>query len=141
MRRILISAGLAWVVLGCRQVDPPPEDPVAAFAPKTRKTPIRRATSRSQAAPASAPTTPLVLPQVVPAADLSGRIAAVNEPGRFVVVEFPLEQIPASGQRLSVYRQSVKVGELKITGPARGSNIAADLLAGEARMGDVVRLD
>jgi len=79
------------------------------------------------------------MPRVTPLNEFSGRVASVNQNLRFVVVEFPLSQLPPIDQRMSVYRQGQKVGEAKITGPARDHNIAADLVAGEANVGDEVR--
>jgi hypothetical protein len=42
-------------------------------------------------------------------------------------------------QTLFLYRDGLKVGEVKITGPQKDENIVADLLHGEARAGDEVR--
>jgi hypothetical protein len=71
----------------------------------------------------------------------NGKIAAANAALRFVVVDFSLGQMPGADQRMAVYRQELKVGEIKITGPERNGNIAADLVAGEAQVGDEVRLE
>jgi hypothetical protein len=72
---------------------------------------------------------------------LSGKVAKVNVPLRFVVLDFGLDRLPAQDQRLSVYRQGLKVGELKVTGPVMLTNIVADVVAGEANEGDEVRSD
>jgi len=56
-----------------------------------------------------------------------------------VVLSFPLGKMAAADQRLSLYRRGLKVGEVKVTGPVREDNIVADLLAGEAAVGDEVR--
>ena len=45
----------------------------------------------------------------------------------------------AAEQRLNLYRRGLKVGEVKVTGPAREDNIVADLVAGEAEVGDEAR--
>jgi hypothetical protein len=68
-----------------------------------------------------------------------GRVASVNPVLRFVVVDFILKKMPVIDQRLGVYRQGQKVGEVRITGPERGGNIVADLVVGEAQVGDEVR--
>jgi len=62
-----------------------------------------------------------------------------NSVGRFVVLSFPLGQIPQIGQTLSVYRAGLKVGEVKITGPQQDNDIVADLTTGDAEAGDDVR--
>ena len=52
--------------------------------------------------------------------------------GRFVVLDFPVGKMPALDQTLFVFRQGLKVGEVKITGPERDHNTVADLISGEA---------
>lgn len=78
-------------------------------------------------------------PIVTPDTALVGKVVAVNNPGRFVVLNFPVGRMAAVGQVLGVYRDGLKVGELKVSGPQRDDNIVADLTAGEARVGDTVR--
>jgi hypothetical protein len=70
---------------------------------------------------------------------LVGKVAVVNNTARFVVLNFPLGKMAAVDQRLNVYRRGLKVGELKVTGPQRQDNIVADLVAGEAEVGDEAR--
>lgn len=76
---------------------------------------------------------------VTPEATLTGRVAAYNEAGRFVVLDFPIGHLPANEQVMFVFRQGLKVGEVKVTGPQRDHNTVADLVSGEARKGDEVR--
>lgn len=68
-----------------------------------------------------------------------GRIAHVNASDRFAVLTYPIGRVPPVGKRLSVYREGLKVGELKVTGPQHDPNTVADITAGEARAGDEVR--
>ena len=70
---------------------------------------------------------------------MTGRVASVNAPGRFVVLTFPLGSMPALEKRLNVYRRGLKVGELKVSGPQLDVNIDADIIAGECQPGDEVR--
>ena len=63
----------------------------------------------------------------------------VNAAARCVVLNFPLSRMPALEQRLSLYRRGLKVGEVQVTGPQREDNIVADLVAGEAEVGDEAR--
>ena len=70
---------------------------------------------------------------------LTGRVSSFNATGRFVVLNFPVGHLPAMEQRLEVFRQGVKVGEVKVTGPQRDDHIVADLVTGEAASGDEVR--
>lgn len=72
---------------------------------------------------------------------LTGRIAVVNLPLRFVILDFGLRGLPGTGQTLAVYHQGQKVGEVKVSGPAIETRIAADITAGQAAVGDEVRLE
>ena len=76
---------------------------------------------------------------VIPENALAGKVLRVNNEGRFVVLNFPIGKLPFIGQRLSIYRHNLKVGEVKVTGPQREDNIVADISTGEAGVGDDVR--
>jgi hypothetical protein len=76
---------------------------------------------------------------VTPENALIGKVAMVNSAGRFVVLNFPMGKMAAVEQRLNLYRHGLKVGEVRITGPQREDNIVADLVAGEAEVGDQAR--
>ncbi|MDX1952091.1 MAG: hypothetical protein SFY81_07885 [Verrucomicrobiota bacterium] len=76
-----------------------------------------------------------------PANPLSGRIVSVNNKLRFVVIDFANSRLPEIDQKLSVYRNGQKLSEIRITGPFRSTTVAADILVGEPRFGDDVRLD
>lgn len=76
---------------------------------------------------------------VTPDTILTGRVSVYNDAGRFVVLDFPIGHLPANDQRMFVFRQGLKVGEVKVTGPQRDHNTVADLVSGEARKGDEVR--
>lgn len=76
---------------------------------------------------------------VTPDTILTGRVSVYNAAGRFVVLDFPIGHLPANEQLMFVFRQGLKVGEVKVTGPQRDHNTVADLVSGEARKGDEVR--
>lgn len=76
---------------------------------------------------------------VTPDKTLTGRVVVYNEAGRFVVLDFPIGHLPANEQVMFIFRQGLKVGEVKVTGPQRDHNTVADLVSGEARRGDEVR--
>ena len=76
---------------------------------------------------------------VTPDNSLTARVAAYNATGRFVVLNFPVSQMPKLDQTLFLYRDGLKVAEVKITGPQRDNNIVADLVSGDAQVGDEVR--
>jgi hypothetical protein len=85
------------------------------------------------------PNNPPENPQPRPANILNGRIVAVREPLRFVIIDFAGGRMPLLDQQLNVYRLDQKVAELKISGPYLGTTVAADVIAGEAMPGDLVR--
>jgi hypothetical protein len=70
---------------------------------------------------------------------VEGRVTLFNPTLRYVVMDFPLRQMPALEQRLSVYREGQRVGEVRISGPIRDTTVAGDVMVGEARVGDEVR--
>jgi hypothetical protein len=72
-------------------------------------------------------------------APATGRVARVNPDGAFVILSYPLGAVPPVGRRLSVYRDGMKVGELKVSEPRYQQHTAADITAGEARAGDETR--
>jgi hypothetical protein len=76
---------------------------------------------------------------ITPERGLNGRIISVDNSARFVVVGFPSGRLPPQDQRFNVYRQGLKVGQIKISGPQLNQNIVADLTDGEAQPGDDVR--
>jgi hypothetical protein len=82
-----------------------------------------------------------VAPQtiVTPDNSLAARVVSYNASGRFVVLSFPPGQTPKLDQSFFLYRDGMKVGEVKITGPQRENNIVADLITGEAQVGNEVR--
>ena len=78
-------------------------------------------------------------PAIRPANVVSGRVVGVRDALRFVVVDFAYGRMPQLDQRLNVYRMDQKVAEVKISGPYRGTTVAADITLGDAMVGDQVR--
>lgn len=78
---------------------------------------------------------------MTPARSIAGRVVTVNNTARFVVLNYPFGFLPSIDQRLNVYRQGQKVGQLKVSGPQQDTNTAADLLTGEVQIGDEARPD
>ena len=76
---------------------------------------------------------------ITPGDLLAGKVAACNTAGRFVVLNFPSAQIPAVDQSLFLYRGGLKVAEIRVTGPQSDDNTVADIVTGEAQVGDEVR--
>jgi hypothetical protein len=76
---------------------------------------------------------------VTPDNSLAGKVVSYNSVGRFVVLGFPVGQMANMDQTLFLYRAGLKVAEVKITGPQRDNNIVADLVSGDAKVGDEAR--
>lgn len=85
--------------------------------------------------PTSASTKPVVKPSNM----MTGKVVSFNGVGRFAVLNFPITHMPAIDQAMFLYRDGLKIGEVKITGPQKDDNIVADLVKGEAKAGDEVR--
>jgi hypothetical protein len=126
----LMSLTLALVgmlAVGCAQNKAAQTTKPVKPAATVRKTTVKPATA--------------VAPQpiITPDHSLAARVVSYNAIGRFVVLSFPPGQLANLEQSFFLYRDGMKIGEVKITGPQRDNNIVADLVTGEAQVGDEVR--
>jgi hypothetical protein len=120
----------AFLLAGCAMSTP---DPTASAAQtKTART-SPAAVGRGQKAASK--------PEVTLDEAVLGRVVSVDPALRFLVMDFPVRKLPVLEQRLNVYRNGQKVGEVKVTGPGRDTTIAGDIMVGEAQVGDEVRED
>lgn len=71
------------------------------------------------------------------AVSYSGKIALVRKARKYVVIEGGRQAAPPPGTVLEVYRAEQWVGELEVTGQARASTYAADIVQGTVRVGDL----
>jgi len=78
---------------------------------------------------------------VTPETALVGKVARVNETARFAVLNFPVGNMPAPQQIMSVYRHGLKVGEVRVTALRQDNNTVADIVKGEAEIGDEIRVN
>ena len=78
-------------------------------------------------------------PIVTPNYSLAAKVISVNTIGRFVVLSFPASLMPKLEQTLFLYRDGLKVAEVRVTGPQQDNNTVADITSGEAQVGDTVR--
>ena len=76
---------------------------------------------------------------VTPDYSLAAKVISVNTVGRFVVLSFPTRQLPSVDQTMFLYRDGLKVAEVRVTGPQQDNNTVADITSGEAQVGDTVR--
>ena len=93
--------------------------------------------SHKQKTPAAVPKGSTLI--ITPDASLAAKVVSYNAAGRFVVLNFPVGRMPGMGQNLFLYRNGLKSGEVKITGPQNESNIVGDVVNGAAQAGDEVR--
>ena len=78
---------------------------------------------------------------VTPVTGTNGRIVRVNPGTRYVIVSYSFGNVPAADRRLNVYRNGLKVAEIKTNNFRRDTNTVADIVAGECQVGDEVRED
>jgi hypothetical protein len=132
----LLTVGL--VAGGCASKQPQPafSEPPDPAKPATASKPANPTVSSNSAAKKPEAKSKLI---VTPENMLVGLVATYNSAGRFVVLDFPVGKMPVTNQTLFVFRQGLKVGEVRITGPERDHNTVADLISGEAQKGDEVR--
>jgi hypothetical protein len=69
----------------------------------------------------------------------AARIASVNPELGFVVIDFASQTMPAPGAQVNIYRGGKRVGAVRITEPAHPPLATADIVEGEARVGDEAR--
>lgn len=90
--------------------------------------------------PAETAPAAVALPTIVtPDVSITGKVVAYNSSGRFVVLSFPAGPMPGQNQNLFLYRGGLKVGQIKVTGPQSDNNTVADVVNGDAQVGDEVR--
>jgi hypothetical protein len=99
----------------------------------------------------SAPPTPQIQTPVAPpqttnqsqlllATTSVGKVAKVNLQAKFVVLQFPIGQLPPIDTRMVVYHSEAKTGEVKITGPTLDNDLTvADIVLGTVQENDEVR--
>ena len=144
MKCVVAGIGLAVLLAGCAQPKektayqpvPGPSQPKVALPSPEPVPATTAAPTNKPSAKKPAPARPSV---VIATAAFHGKVIKFVEQGRFVVLEFPLTQMPANGKRLYLYRNDLKVGEVQVTGPRREEHTVGDLLQGEAQAGDAVR--
>jgi hypothetical protein len=121
----------ALLLAGCAMSKPDPT--ASAIQTKTARSSKPTAAGRGQKAASK--------PEVTLDEAVLGTVVSVNHALRFLVMDFPVRKLPVLEQRLNVYRNGQKVGEVKVTGPGRDTTIAGDFMVGEAQVGDEVRED
>jgi hypothetical protein len=95
-----------------------------------------KSTAAKPGQPKPAPAKAVITPDFRPL----GKVARVNSDGRFVVVSFPPGEVPKPDELLNVYRNGLKVAEVKVDGRWQtGNNLVADIVAGEVQAGDEAR--
>jgi hypothetical protein len=118
---LLATLSLTGCIFGKHKKSPPPPSVVDLYPP----------------APTTTANTNTF--RVTPDESVIGRVTLVNPTLRFVVVTYPLGQLPPLGNRMNLYRNGAIVGEVKITQPQRDDNTLADIVFGDAQKGDEVR--
>jgi hypothetical protein len=84
------------------------------------------------------PATTKPVPVITPDFSLAAKVVSVNNVGRFVVLSFPASAMPKIGLTMFLYREGLKVAEIHISGPQQNNEIIADMVSGDAQVGDTV---
>ena len=84
-------------------------------------------------------TTTAPRPIVTPDTSLTAKVVLYNDVGRFVILGFPVGQMPKEGQHLFLYRNGLKVAEVAANGSRTDTFVVADIINGNAQVGDDVR--
>ncbi len=135
---VMLLAVVTWSGCATRHATPPPGTTSSAK-------PKRAAPTKAAKKPPTSPdrTSSLTVTngnQVITLANpVMGKVVSANSVSRFVVLDYSLSRLPALGDRLSIYRQGLKVGEVQVSGPVMNNNVVADLLKGDAQAGDDAR--
>jgi len=66
-------------------------------------------------------------------------VASVNQELGFVVIDFSSQTLPPLGTRINIYRGDQRVAVVRITEPVQAPLATADIVEGEARVGDEAR--
>ncbi|HEY3862905.1 MAG TPA: hypothetical protein VGO59_13555 [Verrucomicrobiae bacterium] len=103
----------ALLITGCRHAKPPVRQPPPATKPAGKT-------------------------YVTPELGTIGRVEMVNTAGRFVVISFPAGHVPPLGQHWTVRHQGLKIGRVTISGPQHDIDTVADIVEGDANVGDEV---
>lgn len=130
MRLHVLSVSVIFALAGCARTPSQPADPWSSPA-----------MSRTAPAPTSKRLPKPSGPIVTPSNDTVGRVISVNPKARYAVLGYALGSVPSIDSRVFSYRNGFKVGELRVTGPARENNTVADVIVGECQVGDEVRKD
>jgi hypothetical protein len=78
-------------------------------------------------------------PSGTPTGPAPAHVTRVNPEFRFVVIDFSARDLPAVGTILNLYRADQRVGSVRITEPVRSHFATADIVEGDAQVGDEVR--
>ena len=76
---------------------------------------------------------------ITPDESLAATVLTVNTVGRFVILDFPEGRVPKLDTHLFLYRGGLKTAEVKVVGPRQETRIVADILSGDAHVGDTAR--
>ena len=76
---------------------------------------------------------------VTPDASLAAKVVQFNSIGRYVVLSFPAGKLPKVGDNLYIYHNGLKVAEVRTDTWQLNNYVVADMVTGDAQIGDEVR--
>jgi hypothetical protein len=112
-------------------------EPVKESAPETARTeePAKMPVKEPAREPAPETTKPM---ESSPEGAVLGKVVLVNPKQNFVVIHFS-KAIPPLQSVLTIYRDRVAVGTVRITTPINPPHASADVVSGAIKRGDLVR--
>ena len=128
--RILVYVAAIVILVGCAKTKN------KSAARQTAKEPKVAAKAKGASTPSTQTNS---APIITPDYSASGRVAHINATARFAVLTFTGGTVPSRSHPLFVYRNGLKVGELKVTGPQEGNSTVADIVSGDVQKNDEVR--
>lgn len=109
-------------------------------APLPAPVPIAPAPAKKpKRAPRTATPVAVTFPPVQAITLLRGKVLSANVDLHFAVVDFTISHFPSIGQKLGIFRNNLKIGEIRMGGPFQNGNGVGDIIDGEAQVGDEVR--
>lgn len=113
--------------------------PSAEEVPAAKPEPAKSQPKTEPRPAAGAPAPKVAASEAPSESPFEGTVVLLNLQKGFVIVDFARSKMPPARSELGVYRGGIFVGSLRITPPAKGSLVAADILSGTLRRGDTVR--
>ncbi|MCX7824456.1 MAG: hypothetical protein N2689_02750 [Verrucomicrobiae bacterium] len=119
----------------------PSAKPAPSIAPAVTAKPAEPAKPAETKKPGTVTAPGEVKPAARPPGQPLAKVVMVKADEKWLILQFPTNEIPAPGSHLTLYRGKDRVGTIKVTEPMDIPNlrVTADILDGKPERGDEVR--